>query len=138
MAKYALVMRIINLKCSFQVLAISRLCFNIVLIFFLFFPVSCYQSVRPSVSLSLCLSFCPSVSLSVCQTVRQPLSPSVCLTQSVTQTQSGWQSVSMRDCQFSPSVYHSDVCLSWSISGYPSVICPPLKVTFSLLSVSSI
>ena len=96
MAKYALVMRIINLKCSFEVLAISRFCFNIVLIFFvlpcIMLPVS--PSVCLSVSLSPCLSFCPSVSLSVCQTVRQSLSPSVCLTQSVSQTQSGWQSVS--------------------------------------------
>ena len=128
MAKYALVMRIINLKYSFQVLAINRCCFNIVLMFFLFFRVSCYQSVRASVR----LSFCPSVSLSVCQNVRQSVSPSVCLTQPVTQTIRLAISQSVRQSLILTSI------LSQSISGYPFVICPPLKVTFSMLSLSLI
>ena len=109
---------------------------------------SFYLSVRPF----FCLSVFPSLSLSVCQTfksviqsVGMPVSRSVSLTlsqsvrlsisQSICETIN--QSISMPNCQsvcqsIIPTSAHLWVSLAIHLS-----ICSPLKVTFSLLSPSS-
>ena len=93
-----------------------------------------FQSVRPSVSLSVCLSVRLSLPLSVCQSiclsVRLSVSQSVCLSDRLSLCQSVWLSV----CQYVCLSVCTSVCPSWycvKMNGHIVELCSHSLRTYS-------